>query len=258
DAGIAGGERRRDLFGRVGRGVVRDDDLDVLVRLLKETLERLSQVPRAVADRNPDAHPRSMLPHVHGRPRVVAESARVVRRHMIDSHSDGMSTGQHRPGGAISGADGNALFKRISIACARCSHRTAAQVILGGVRAPRALACGVRVHELPASSLSPEVYVVQFTGSPGFSAIPPRPRAGTPRPARAGPMPRTARPGGARRGACCRCPGRTRRGTARGCRAAAARPPRTAPRPRGPRRTTPCPAGPARGPPAARTPPSAG
>src|SRR5690606_25036152 len=100
----------------VGRGVVRDDDLDVLVRLPEETLERLSQVPRTVVDGKPDAHPRSTLTRVHGRPRVIVESIHVVGRRL------------HCLGETITSPSG--------------------QVVVGGSSAPHALAGGARVRGL--------------------------------------------------------------------------------------------------------------
>ncbi len=46
-----------DVGGAVGRGVVRDDQLEILVALAKQGIEGLGEVVLAVVNRKPDAQP---------------------------------------------------------------------------------------------------------------------------------------------------------------------------------------------------------
>src|ERR1700730_6036766 len=46
-----------DVGSAVGRGVVRNDQLEILVALAKQSLQRLGEVVRAVVDRKSDAQP---------------------------------------------------------------------------------------------------------------------------------------------------------------------------------------------------------
>src|SRR5262245_38029890 len=99
DPGVLLAVATADIGGAVGRGVVRDDQLEILVALAEQGIEGLADVVLAVVHREPDAH--------RGRRGHCAPTSRLAGRGM------GTTTARMRPRSPAAGTliDGSSRFQ---------------------------------------------------------------------------------------------------------------------------------------------------